>query len=71
MVGRPKIPRNRKVSFHIACALANETGELLEDLSTMTKRPLGSLAREAICVMLEKEKPAILEWRKTHLEAAE
>ena len=58
------------MSFHIACALANETGELLEDLSTMTKRPLGSLAREAICV-LEKEKADIQEWRKAHLEAAE
>ena len=69
-MGRPCLG-NKKLNFHIAAALSVETGELLEDLSTMTKRPLGSLAREAICVMLEKEKAAILEWRKAHLEAAE
>ena len=40
-------------------------------ISQRSTKPLGSLAREAICVMLEKEKAAIQEWRKAHLEAAE
>jgi hypothetical protein len=56
---------------HLASTLTAEDGQLFEDLAAMINKPLGALARQAICVMLEKEKAASQEWRKAHLEAAE
>jgi hypothetical protein len=55
-MGRPYLPKDRKLTFHLASTLTAEDRQLFEHLAAMINKPLGALAREAIGVMLEKEK---------------
>jgi hypothetical protein len=63
-MGRPCLGK-RKLAHNVSVALSVEDGDMLQELSVITKKPIGRLVREALVPFLAEQKSAIFEFRAT------